>query len=451
MAVAYDTITVSGDYYATPDPATVSHTPVGTPRGVIVYVIHVAESTTDVVGITYGGTSMTQVGTASSASGEPVAIDTYFLGSSISTGTQTVSVDHDATGGRKRTVVITFTASADTEVKAHGGDGNTTANPSVTINSGTDATYTAALATGRGVPSQVTPGTGMTELSEIDLGSLLMSVIRATTDPTSGSTAMAWTVAADDWAVYATAVGEVATSTTLVGSLFTSTANWYAGTADLEETLVGSLFTSTANWYAGTADLEETLVGTLFTSTANWYVGTVDSDNYLTAGAVFTSTANWYAGTAALSETLVGTLFTSTATFSAGTVDSDNYLTAGAVFTSTASFFAGTVDSDNYLTAAAAFTSTANWYAGTLYPATPFAGSLFTSTATWYAGTVDSDNYLTAPAVFTSTATFYPGALPFDVTLVGSALFTSTATWYTGNLSVSVEEGGLLSLMASMM
>ena len=62
--VAHDAFTTSGDYYATPDPATVSHTPSGTPRGVFVAVCHVADFTDDVVSITYGGVTMTKIGFA---------------------------------------------------------------------------------------------------------------------------------------------------------------------------------------------------------------------------------------------------------------------------------------------------------------------------------------------------------------------------------------------------
>ncbi len=215
MAVAYDAFTASGDYYATPDPATLSHTPSGTPRGVVVWIVHVADFTDDVTAVTYGGTSMTKLGFASPGdSGEDVGVSCWFLGSSVPTGTQTVSVDHDGSGGRKRTYVATLTAAADTEATAHGGASNTASTAAqVTLDSSTTTTVKlAALATGRGVLGQVDPITGMTELVEHDLGSLVTAAVYRTT-PGSGSETVGWTLSAnDEWAVYGVAVGEVASN-----------------------------------------------------------------------------------------------------------------------------------------------------------------------------------------------------------------------------------------------
>ncbi len=256
-------------------------------------------------------------------------------------------------------------------------------------------------------------------------------------------------------------------STTLAGSLFTSTATWHSGhTADARftvsvsqlgdgaeigyvatpagsTTLVGSLFTSTANFYAGTADLSETLAGSLFTSTANFYSGTAALSETL-VGTTYDSITNFYAGNVAYDETLVGSLFTSTANFLLGSLDIGAATTTltGTLFTSTANFYAGTADLEETLVGSL-FTSTANFYAGTADLSETLVGTTYDSITTWYTGTVDSDNYLTAGAAFVSTANFYAGTADLSETLVGT-LFTSTANFYAGDILYDVTLTGSL-------
>lgn len=121
MAVAFDAASESASFtQASTDPQTFTHTPVGTPRGVLVFAVSRAGFPGDpFTGITYGGVSMTAV-TGGLAS-ENGAIDglckTYFLGSSIPTGAQTVSIDHDTGVTSTRWVsCITVTAAADTAI-----------------------------------------------------------------------------------------------------------------------------------------------------------------------------------------------------------------------------------------------------------------------------------------------------------------------------------------------
>src|SRR4026208_2554961 len=104
MAIAHDAATQSSSWTTTPDPFTFSHTPVGTPRGVIVMITINAESGLDhITGVTYGGVAMARVtnGFAQDTVTEPGSSYLYFLGSGIPTGTQTVSIDHTAASGAK--------------------------------------------------------------------------------------------------------------------------------------------------------------------------------------------------------------------------------------------------------------------------------------------------------------------------------------------------------------
>src|SRR3989344_6450108 len=68
-----------------------THTPAGTPRGVLVFVF-TNDSVDNTSSVTYGGVTMTEVsgGLAVDTAGEKSRIETFFLGSSVPTGAQTV-------------------------------------------------------------------------------------------------------------------------------------------------------------------------------------------------------------------------------------------------------------------------------------------------------------------------------------------------------------------------
>lgn len=78
----------------TEDPYTAhTHTPVGTPIGVLCGASHGISATGLVSSVTYGGTAMTLVRTQTDTAGEPGWTGVYFLGASVPTGAQTVSWD----------------------------------------------------------------------------------------------------------------------------------------------------------------------------------------------------------------------------------------------------------------------------------------------------------------------------------------------------------------------
>ena len=96
-----------------------THTPVSTPRGILVYVFSV-DSTgwNGSVSVTYGGTSLTAVssGYAQDTVGEVGATQAFFLGSGIPTGAQTVVVTRPNDVYRYYAVCASVTAARDTEV-----------------------------------------------------------------------------------------------------------------------------------------------------------------------------------------------------------------------------------------------------------------------------------------------------------------------------------------------
>lgn len=124
MAVAFD---ASSESHATGNVSTSqssfswTHTPIGTPKGILVFTF--SNTTNDnATSVTYGGTSMTAV-----SGGRAVFSGTYggetkswFLGSSISTGAQTVVVNRTNNADQMWAVAFSVTAAADTSVHTAG-------------------------------------------------------------------------------------------------------------------------------------------------------------------------------------------------------------------------------------------------------------------------------------------------------------------------------------------
>ena len=111
MTIAYDAIASKA---ATSGSTTWTHTPVGTPRGITVFIHQIADQTDVVTSVTYGGVAMTRlvrIGNAGIAFASSEYA--YFLGSGIPTGAQTVSVTHSSAKNCSYES-ISYTASLDT-------------------------------------------------------------------------------------------------------------------------------------------------------------------------------------------------------------------------------------------------------------------------------------------------------------------------------------------------
>ena len=149
MTIAFDAVTqisAAGDW-------TQAHTPVGTPRGVIVLMVQ--NTATDfVTSVTYGGVAMSEIAGSPllAVSGdEDMALYGYFLGASIPTGVQDVINDTTSTPARS-TVIVTVTAAADTEIDAVQTQDAVEADPSVDLatTASTNTFVVAALGSGHG-------------------------------------------------------------------------------------------------------------------------------------------------------------------------------------------------------------------------------------------------------------------------------------------------------------
>ena len=119
MAVAHDASSESHTSGSSFNEAAFSwtHTPAGTPRGVLVFTY--AKETgppNDALSVTYGGVSLTAVsgGRATDTAGEPADCKAWFLGSNIPTGAQSVVVNRTNNATAMLAHCVTVTADTDT-------------------------------------------------------------------------------------------------------------------------------------------------------------------------------------------------------------------------------------------------------------------------------------------------------------------------------------------------
>lgn len=214
MAVGFDASSERGNNYSNTSPQTWTHTPVGAPAGVLVFVMCDSTATDGVTAVSYGSASLTAVsgGFAQDTAGEVGFCKAYFVGSSIPTGAQTVSVS--TTGSPNiACFCITVTAAADTEVYTAGivllQEDGTLSEQSVSDGSpGTNSMRFAGMHTGLANILSLT-GANSTALQDVDDGSTGSLIVRETTAG-QGSRSVGFTSAStDDRAVVHLAVREV--------------------------------------------------------------------------------------------------------------------------------------------------------------------------------------------------------------------------------------------------
>lgn len=210
MAIAHDAVSTSTSSTAA---LSFTHTPTGTPRGVVVLVGQGDSGVDLVTGVTYGGVAMTRAGApALLTSGEVGAAFIYFLGSGIPTGAQTVAVSIGAGVFTRQAVCCTMTAAADTAVDQYATVVNANAtNPSVSLAT-TAATTTSiyGLDWSGDSAAATSPAADLTEIVETTVGGATLSFVRKTALGSGGTIAVAWTYSNDEAAAAAVAVKESA-------------------------------------------------------------------------------------------------------------------------------------------------------------------------------------------------------------------------------------------------
>lgn len=212
MAVAYDAVSSQQHTSAAANPDTWTHTPAGTPRGVIVAFSQANLTTSNVTGITYGGQALSLVGTvAIDTLGEPGMAETWFLGTGLPTGAQTISVAFSASPTEDyQFVAVTVTAAADTEILTTGKAEENQADPAIVLSySGRTGLAVGALASGRGTVADITWGAGLTKITGFING--FGSTLHAAHQTTAGSSDFTFgcTVLSDDVAMAAAVMTEV--------------------------------------------------------------------------------------------------------------------------------------------------------------------------------------------------------------------------------------------------
>jgi hypothetical protein len=220
MAVAFDATSEShtGTTGSTSEASfSWTHTPVGTPAGVVVYVMTDGTATDLVTSVTYGGTAMAAVsgGLAADTAGEVGQCKAYFLGASIPTGAQTVVVNRTNTADTMYAIAISVTAGADTEYTGVliEQEDQAVAEESIDDGSpGTDSVRMCGIFTGRAIVPGV--GANSTLAHGIDLGALAMAACYETTAG-QGSRPVGFSIPAEDTAAVYLAVRELASGTIL--------------------------------------------------------------------------------------------------------------------------------------------------------------------------------------------------------------------------------------------
>ena len=209
MTVSYDAFALSAAGTST---RTWTHTPVGTPRAIVAYVVHDGTAD-DISGCTYNGVAMTEMTGSPNvlATGEGHVVYAYHLGTSLPTGAQTVEATAISNVGLKLGYSISLQGADDTEVVDTDTSINSTsqADPSATLALGGRTCFCSiGFASGQDAASGITPLTGWTARNEADAGTEVVACYTYDTVDSADVTA-GWTQTAEDACAIASAISEV--------------------------------------------------------------------------------------------------------------------------------------------------------------------------------------------------------------------------------------------------
>lgn len=211
MAVAFDAQTYSSQAGASP--YTFSHTPVGTPRAVVVGVVFVTDAENVSGAVTYGGVTMTPDQNQVSGGGESGRSALFFLGASIPTGMQTVSIPHTGSNATQM-FVVTMTAAADTEIGDSDFDTGAQQNASIVLTTAATSLRVGTIYTALDGLGGLAPLTGMTLIGQFSSGFRTDMAHRQTTPSSGGFTFGYTTNISTDIALVGVAVQEAAPAPT---------------------------------------------------------------------------------------------------------------------------------------------------------------------------------------------------------------------------------------------
>jgi len=223
MAVAYDATSEShtGTTGSVSQASfTWNHTPVGTPRGVLIYVINSGPTSADnVTSVTYGGTAVPAVtgGAAVDTATEPGRAAAYFLGSGIPTGVQAVVVNRTNNTDVLYAVMATVTAAADTEVTGIVLQQENQTPVEANVTDGSPGTNSVRFGGAHnGGSANPVAGANSTNINGIQFAARGAGMVRETVAGQGSRPVGFSTGAADDWAAVLLAVREAVAATPLV-------------------------------------------------------------------------------------------------------------------------------------------------------------------------------------------------------------------------------------------
>lgn len=211
MAVAHDAASESATSSSVSS-FSWTHTPVGTPAGVLVFTFNLNSATHEVSSVTYNGVNVPAVsgGEADDTANEPGSCKAWFLGSGVPSGAQTVQVNRTNNTNTIYAIAITVTAAGDVEVTGVVLQQENQAPAEASVNDGSPGTnslrYAGAYCGAATVPS---PGANSTALHDVLVASTRSaSAVRETTAG-QGARSVGYSAATDDWACVALAIREI--------------------------------------------------------------------------------------------------------------------------------------------------------------------------------------------------------------------------------------------------
>lgn len=186
-----------------------THTGASSATGVLVWVLQSGSTSLQTIDVTYGGVTVPSVHSVVTATGR---IYTYYLGTNVPGGAQTVAINPSAPGPALLPVSVTVTGGDATELNngpLPASTTNTTANPSLSVSTTQLSQLFGVLHSGQDAVGSVTAGAGYTDVLENDFGTDTGSAIRRTTGTTTSPTTVNWTATADTWTAVAYAISAV--------------------------------------------------------------------------------------------------------------------------------------------------------------------------------------------------------------------------------------------------
>jgi len=445
-----------------------SHTAGASPEGVVVFVYTIISSTPYDISVDYGASAMTLVsgGTAVDTGGEAGVVRTYFLGSSVPTSTQTITVTRTNNSTKMWAVAFTVNAAADTEVYTSGivllQENQDATEQSVDDGSpGVNSLRFAALYSGHKDP--MTAGTNSTlTTNTIDYGNYTSGAVYETAAGPGSRLVGLEMVAADDVAAVHLAVREVLPTYNFSGIIYqTNESSPYL--CSTSGNLTVYLRVNGSGSYSDTCDADSgawQITGVTVTSGQTIYVytsgGSVRGNSVLVSNGTTKADVDIFQDRVILRDDVNGSI-TNTEVLAGNTADGDDLITtSGTDVTVAATYETHIYTSDTYAPGA-------NVETGKLHVVGNYSGAAETLTLTGSGTGTSRPLYVNGGSFATPDITTFQGtgttdieattfdALNFTPTITGSITYTFLgAETINGNFTVNPDASSSYTLTVNL-